>query len=62
MTINHKASPIKKAKKGKLVKGPTINKRALKQSNSDFEKNFKPLFEDMEEWRKESASSQTRVA
>ena len=32
------------------------------RSKSDFQKNFKPIFEDMEAWRKESASSQIPIA
>lgn len=62
MANSPNGAPKNKPKEDKLVKGPVINKRILKQSNSDFEKNFKPLFKDMEEWRKESASSQIRVA
>ena len=47
---------------GELVEGPKIGKEELIQSESDFERHFKQLFEEMEAWRKESASSQTRVA
>jgi len=47
---------------GKLVKVPNLEKEMLNQSTSDFVKHFKPLFEEMDAWRKESASSQTQVA
>ena len=60
MAENKKTSP-QITKSDKLIKGPQVEKQTLIQSTSDFEKNFKPLFEKMEAWRKESASSQTRV-
>jgi len=45
----------------KLIKGNPIEKQTLIQSASDFEKNFKPLFETIEVRHNESATSQTRV-
>jgi len=45
----------------KLIKAPKIDEKLLRESISDFQKNFKPVFEEMDRWRKESAASQTIV-
>ena len=59
---NKAKSSGQKVEAGKLVKSPRISQEVISQSRVDFERYFKPLFEEMEVWRKESASSQTRVA
>lgn len=46
---------------GKLIKAPPISEKLLRESIADFQKHFKPLFEEMDRWRKESAASPTRV-
>lgn len=50
-----------KTGKEKFIKARPIDPTVLKRATADFVRNFKPLFEEMEAWREESASSQTRV-
>lgn len=44
-----------------FIEQPPITPEQLKKSAEDFKKNWKPLLEEMEEWRRQSASSPTRV-
>ena len=55
-------APQEKTKETKFIKAPAITHKEFSQSTSDFERNFKPLFEAMDAWRKESASSQMKVS
>jgi len=54
-------APQEETKGEKFIKAPAITREKFSQSTSDFEENFKPLFEAMDAWRKESASSQIKV-
>ena len=44
-----------------FIKGPRISREDYGRSAWDFETNFKPVFDKIEAWRRESASSQIRV-
>ncbi len=35
-----------------LIKLPPVSEGIIRESEIDFKKNFKPLFEQMEEWRR----------
>ena len=56
--INNKGGTRGKA----FVKAPKVTKEQMKGSAANFERNIKPLFEELDAWRRESASSQTRVS
>lgn len=56
--INNKRGTEKEA----FVKASKVTKEQMKGSAADFDKNIKPLFEELDAWRRESASSQIRVS
>ena len=45
-----------------LIRLPTVKRTALEESEADFQKNFKPLLDECEKWRRESSQSHVRVA
>lgn len=56
--INNK----ERTKKGAFVEAPKVTEEQMKGSAADFNRNIKPLFEELDAWRRESASSQMRVS
>jgi len=39
-----------------------VSRKELEASERDFQKNFKPLINEMEKWRRESSNSPIRIA
>lgn len=56
--INNKGGTGKKV----FVKASNVTKEQMEGSAADFDRNFKPLLEELDAWRRESASSQMRVS